>query len=86
MQNLIQSKPSRILLAIAAVMLFIKEVRERVVAAWNMVPVGIRHSFIGSFCAIALVSMVLYFSLVEFMTLLMFKVLTILILPSAPTD
>lgn len=86
MQELITTKPSRIAQAYATVVAFIKEVRQRLVDTWNMVPVGIRHSFIGSFCAIALVSMVLYFSIVEFMTLLMFKVLTILILPSAPVE
>jgi len=83
MQKLITTKPSRIALAFLAIVMFIKEVRQRVVDTWNMVPIGIRHSFIGSFCAIALVSMVLYFSLVEFMTLLMFKVLTILLFPPA---
>ena len=79
-------KPNRFVQVYKTIVAFIIEVRERLVAAWNLVPVGIRHSFVGSFCAIALVSMVLYFSLVEFMTLLMLKVLSILLLPSAPVE
>lgn len=81
-QNVTYEKPNRFLQAYKTIVAFIIEVRERVLAAWNLVPQGIRHSFIGSFCAIALCSMVLYFSLVEFMTLLMLKVLTILLFPS----
>jgi hypothetical protein len=76
-------KPNRFVQAYKTIVAFLIEVRQRLVASWNLVPQGIRHSFIGSFCAIALCSMVLYFSLVEFMTLLMLKVLTILLVPSS---
>jgi hypothetical protein len=75
-------KPNRFTQAYKTIVAFLITIRQRVLASWNAVPEGIRHSFIGSFCAIALCSMVLYFSLVEFMTLLMLKVLTILLTPS----
>lgn len=75
-------KPNRFIQVYNAVVAFLISVRKRVHASWNAVPEGIRHSFIGSFCAIALCSLVLYFSLVEFMTILMLKVLAILLTPS----
>lgn len=76
-------KPNRFTQAYNTVVAFLIAIPKRVIASWNAVPEGIRHSFIGSFCAIALCCVVLYLSLVEFMTLLMLKVLTIMLAPSS---
>lgn len=72
-------KPSKLLLIWATIKDFFKTVCTRARKTWTTLPDSFRHSFLGCLCASALVAVVLYISLVEFMTLILGKLAFILL-------
>ena len=72
-------KPSKLALVWATTKDFLNTVCTRTRKTWTALPEGFRHSFLGCLCASALVALVLYISLVEFMTLILAKLAFILL-------